>query len=283
MCDSALSDGSQFFVPGEVEILAQQNEINSSQSWHAHTYYELTYVKSGYAYYISKQDVSLVLAGDFLIARPGAAHSYAESSDMVTLNLIFSPDALERLSMLFKGPARALNQLALRGRSSRLRLDDDERLNVVRLLESILEEQTERRGGWQEMVSVLLMELLLALGRHDVTAKDESKHLVSPSQVRRVLEYVGAHYRQDITSQDIARHVGVSVEYISRQFKLATGLSPAEYLRAFRMERAMEQIRTTDKPIGEVAAMVGFSDISSFSRQFRHVCGMTPSQARSMQ
>ena len=63
-------------------------------------------------------------------------------------------------------------------------------------------------------------------------------------------------------------------------FKRNIGLSPQVYLLNYRIDRACELLRTTDKSVSEVAYSVGFQDYSNFSRQFKARCLKSPTAYR---
>lgn len=78
----------------------------------------------------------------------------------------------------------------------------------------------------------------------------------------------------------IARVAHVSPAHFSRQFRATFGETPHRYLQRRRVERAMELLRDTDRPVTEICFDVGFSSLGTFSRTFRAVVGETPSQYR---
>ena len=74
---------------------------------------------------------------------------------------------------------------------------------------------------------------------------------------------------------------GLSVSHYSALFRRATGYGALEYQTRLRMGAARELLDTTDRPVASVAAQVGFSDALYFSRQFRRIHGMSPTEYRS--
>jgi transcriptional regulator GlxA family with amidase domain len=65
-----------------------------------------------------------------------------------------------------------------------------------------------------------------------------------------------------------------------RRFVKATGLSPLEYVHAFRLEEAKQMLETEDLSIEAIAEQVGYEDTSFFGRLFRRKVGLTPAQYR---
>jgi AraC-like DNA-binding protein len=100
---------------------------------------------------------------------------------------------------------------------------------------------------------------------------------------RRMLRARDAMDRQyseplDITA--LARIALVSEAHFIRTFRAVFGETPHRYLQRRRVERAMFLLRETDRSITDICMAVGFSSLGTFSRMFRGVVGMTPSQFR---
>ena len=79
---------------------------------------------------------------------------------------------------------------------------------------------------------------------------------------------------------DVADELGISRSYLTSLFKREMKASPQQFLMNFRMERAGDLLRSTDRPVGEIAEEVGYADSMSFSKAFRNYFHMTPSEFR---
>jgi AraC-like DNA-binding protein/ligand-binding sensor protein len=98
--------------------------------------------------------------------------------------------------------------------------------------------------------------------------------------MRRAASFVRERLAEPIRIGDVARHVGLSDTYFSRVFSQEMGMSFVRYVNAKRLERARALMRSSNATITEIAAMVGFSDHSYFTKLFRQETGMTPSAFR---
>ena len=75
----------------------------------------------------------------------------------------------------------------------------------------------------------------------------------------------------------MATEMGVSERQLQRKLKALIGHTPSEYLRAYRLQKSLEQLREGDS-IGEVAKAVGFSSQSYFASCFKAQFGTSPKQ-----
>lgn len=75
---------------------------------------------------------------------------------------------------------------------------------------------------------------------------------------------------------EIARELGVHRVHLARRFRAAFGLSPGEYVRRCRLDRAQRMLVGSAAPLAEIAAAAGFADQSHFSNAFRRQFGASP-------
>jgi len=98
--------------------------------------------------------------------------------------------------------------------------------------------------------------------------------------VRKGMAYIHEHYAESVTREDVARHVSVSEDYLTRCFRQELGVTPMAYLNRYRVKQARALLAAGEKNVTEVAFAVGFSDSNYFSRVFRQEVGMSPSAYR---
>jgi len=92
--------------------------------------------------------------------------------------------------------------------------------------------------------------------------------------------FLAQHLGAPAAVQAAAELAHVSERTLRRRFLRALGVSPRDYLRLKRMERACDLLIRTRLPIEEVAARVGYGDRSAFARAFRETEGLTPADYR---
>jgi YesN/AraC family two-component response regulator len=117
---------------------------------------------------------------------------------------------------------------------------------------------------------------------HLATALERQHKLSSEAQrlVRQAMVYLHQHYGESISRQDLARHVGMSEDYLTYCFRQELGMTPIAYLNRYRITQAKRLLKETDHTITQIAMDVGFSDSGYFSRVFRRETGMSPEAYR---
>ncbi len=113
-------------------------------------------------------------------------------------------------------------------------------------------------------------------------ALERQQRLSSEAQrlVRKAMAYIHENYHQPLSRQDLARHVGMSDDYLTFCFRQELGLTPIAYLNRYRVTQAKMLLKETSKSITEIALDVGFSDSGYFSRVFRKEAGVSPEAYR---
>jgi YesN/AraC family two-component response regulator len=94
--------------------------------------------------------------------------------------------------------------------------------------------------------------------------------------VKQAAAYIQQNHARSFSLIELADSIGVSKSYLSRIFKLDTGISLWDYLNRFRIQKAKELLLLTDASITAIAADVGYEDVSYFSRVFRELAGCSP-------
>ncbi len=96
------------------------------------------------------------------------------------------------------------------------------------------------------------------------------------SAIKKALKYIYSNYANIEGLPEIADEVGLNPEYFSRLFKSELGVNFSVFLNNYRLDRAEELLKNTDKRLYEIAEETGFSSLSYFSRKFKEKFGITP-------
>lgn len=111
----------------------------------------------------------------------------------------------------------------------------------------------------------------------------ESVSAAEEDRNRRLLRARDLIDRRSPETLDVEALAAVALmarSHFIREFRAAFGETPHRYLQRRRIERAMTLLRTTETPVTDVCMEVGFSSLGTFSRTFRDVVGLSPSEFR---
>lgn len=97
---------------------------------------------------------------------------------------------------------------------------------------------------------------------------------------QNIIQYIQHHYAEDISYETLAEIFHFNASHINRVFKKNTGKSLHAFLLDYRLNIAMELLRSQAIPINEIAIMVGFTDIPHFIKTFKKFTGKTPARYR---
>ncbi|MFH1760703.1 MAG: helix-turn-helix transcriptional regulator, partial [bacterium] len=133
-------------------------------------------------------------------------------------------------------------------------------------------------------VLVLLLILSFLITKNILKYKKEKRekapNLKKHSEtVQSILDYIRTNYASEITLPDAARKAGLSENYFGKIFRDAAGKKFVNYLNDFRMDKAVELIKTTSKNVSEIHHAVGVHHSSYFAKIFKQKTGISPSEA----
>jgi AraC family transcriptional regulator len=101
-----------------------------------------------------------------------------------------------------------------------------------------------------------------------------------PPRLHRVLNYIGEKLDDNLSLSDLADIAGMNLFYFARLFKQSTGMSPYRYVLDQRIQRAKQLLRNSPITIHEASVRTGFVDQAHFTKVFRRLAGLTPTQYR---
>lgn len=129
-------------------------------------------------------------------------------------------------------------------------------------------------------ISADIHSIFNTLIRCDLRAAEENRRDSRCGDIELAVEYIKKNYPAQLTIDDIVDSVHISKYHFIRLFKRVIGVTPYAYLTSCRINRSKLLLRTSDKPVGDIALECGFSDASNFIAQFKKHTGQKPTQYR---
>lgn len=138
--------------------------------------------------------------------------------------------------------------------------------------------EISRRMEQLDSFDELRQEILCAIG----ALKEQEVALSLSDAVRLTTQIVRRHPEGSESLMEIARSIGCSYCYLSSQFKIEMGVGFSEFRNRLRIQKAMNMMKETERSIGEIAEMLGYSSPYYFSVAFKKITGVAPASWRSM-
>lgn len=266
---------------GDGSIGIQERTGVSDYPLHSHDFIEIVYIKSGEAIQTVDGVEYSVRRGDILFINCAATHSYSSEKGFDYVEIFFSPklvaegivteeNALVLLSL------SAFDVLRREQNGGRLTFHGEERQEVEFILSAMLRERKMALTSFETVISNYLNILLTKMQRK---ASDADKEIVDDIW-HSLKVYIDSNPEEHITLSSLAARSFYNPSYFSRVFKQKFGMSPVEYIRDKRMEKAMALLASDSASVDEIIETVGFSDRSAFYHYFSKKTGMTPSEYR---
>ncbi len=230
-------------------------------------------VKAGEAVYIDSGDIHAALEGS---ETSPPAIFYAIVLD---LNWLSSStyDAVQRNYIL---PLQEKTKTFPR----RIRPHTDWERQLLAHMVNIVQTFENQTPGYEIRMKALLLLMLSELSAEEERACDRSEALIADStkveRLKTVILYMHNHFHHKITISELAALIPMSEGQFNRFFKAMTRTTPIEYLNAYRINKAAEQLLLSERKISTVAMDVGFDNLSYFIKVFRRTMKCSPSEFR---
>ncbi|TFE19474.1 AraC family transcriptional regulator [Cohnella luojiensis] len=254
--------------------------------FHSHNGFELYLCLQGNGSFIAGERIHELGAGTFTVVKPKALHLPRPNTNVPFHRYVLAVQRsyLENLYAEDRDCSLAIRQWLPKPDSDSVhsRLNARQLLSLQETLAQLELEITRKQPCYPLIVKSLLLQLFAQLGRYQSESGEgqggtyEQKRLVE-----NILGYIMEHHHQPLRTENLCGRFHLSRSYLFRIFKQNTGVSINEFLVAYRINKAKDFLQGTELPITEVAATVGFQDISHFCHTFKRFSGMTPSRYRS--
>lgn len=247
---------------------------------HWHRAFELIWIKRGSGVFRIGGETVHLEAGEYTVASPGMLHSGMAEDNAVFGCLLFHPSLFGYASPAEDPYYAGRVEPLVEGRRALRPLPRGDGAEIFPLCREIAAAITSGAGELRVISSLFLLLDALLSNHEAISAAPEPPG--SPNQyVRQALQYIHAHYGELITSTGLAERLNVSLPYFCRIFAAQTGVSPMQYLHLVRVQAAQALLSDRELSVAEVAARCSFADAGYFSRTFRSVTGVSPSEFRS--
>lgn len=146
---------------------------------------------------------------------------------------------------------------------------------VIRLLESLQKTADSRILGRQIVREIVYRVLQSEQGGAIKSLASRDEHF---GRIARVLRHIHADYAKPMSIDELAKKAGMSAASFHHYFKVVTSSSPLQYIKRIRLDQAKLLMAHEEHNASSAAQAVGYESASQFSREYKRVYGMTPSE-----
>lgn len=245
---------------------------------HWHNSVEILYVLKGMISISIDTDSYDIFEDEVQIVNVNESHRIYSNEDNKVL--IFHIDS----SFLEKYYQDINNIFFYTNTSNDISQEGEEYTTLKTFLAEILCEIVQRPEDYDEEIESIVIKLLfhminnfhyLISGEGDL--KDNQEQF---DRYHRISKYIFNNYNSNITLQNIAKKEFLSPDYLSHEFKNATGYNFTDLLNLTRVEEGVKLLIDTDMSLTEISEEVGFSHTRYFNKHFKNYYGLTPLQFR---
>lgn len=251
---------------------------NTVRYHHWHQCLEILYVEEGFGVVIVDNRQYTMRPGRLFFFPPFTLHKIMvdeKAQDCYRRTIIHvDQHAIAKLLQLFPENQRRLQALSARGRPAFVADLADAHPHIDHLF-SLYANTASTSGLSPERIATMLMTLFAMLPPEQEKMAESSRGIATA-----VMFWIEENYRQKFSLDALANELGKSRSYLSRRFHAETGEHIHEYLNTLRLRRACELLLHSVLPISEIAALVGFSEVTYFISSFKKGIGETPLQYR---
>ena len=209
-------------------------------------------------------------AGDFFLLEPGLQHVGTRKASCDYFYTHFTHPELRRV----EDGAAAMAELAEKRRQSLISYNRS-------LLRSAVACYEAREEHYKRRASTFLHSFLLQTAHEHLMAEmavRDRRLNRSEAAVDQLVQYLNRNYTKKLTSGEISERFEMNFDYLNRVFSAMTGSSIFSYINMLRINNAKQLIASTDLAFSEIAYLVGIRDRYYFSRLFKKLTGMSPTE-----
>ncbi len=231
--------------------------------------FQLLYIAAGKAHFFFNGKEEIVTAGHMVLYRPKEPQKYE----------YYGEDQTEVYWVHFTG-GNVTNILRSYG------LTKDKRvfycgkgLDYQNHFRTMIQELQMCREHYEEILEMHLREIFVMIHRHFQTSSRMNSSQIA-EDIDAATIYFNEHYNEEISIEKYAKSHNMSTSWFIRNFKQYTGFTPLQYILSIRIYNAEALLRSNQYNITEVANIVGYDNPLYFSRTFKKIKGISPSEYR---
>ncbi len=251
-------------------------------NWHYHDECELLYIKKSTGVWLIGDYKGNFESGDVILLGSGTPHSYRhedkyvreeETEQGVALVTLFSPGIFGESFLNLPESKEIKNLLELSKRG--LKMKGTVRKDIGKIMEEIQQAEKGRK-----LINLLnILQIITEKREYQILATEGYSCTIEKVNTERlslIMEYTYYNYHKQITIEEIASLINMSIHSFCRFFKEKTRKTYMQFLMEVRIGQACKLLIDDDMHSAEVGYNCGYNSISHFNHQFKIVKNKSP-------
>ena len=278
-----------FSIPLSRDVIGYSPSAFIDDKRHLHNYFEIVYIYQGSASLEIDHKCHLMNAGEVCIISPDTLHNcLVDTNDSLVISLMTRKSTFDHIfgSLLINEDLLAMffrNTLYNSGRSKYLFFKTPENdPEIKRLIQRIMVESHSLQKYANAYVNCLVQEFFYILLReysNTILYYGLDDYSTSQHQFPMILAYVQNNY-STVTLKSVADFFNYTESYLSKLFKKNMYANFNQVIQNLKMEKARELLLNTDFSVAEITEEIGYESPDYFTRRFKKLYGVTPTEFR---
>lgn len=258
-------------------MLGRQN----MEEVHGHDFDEIVIVSEGSGFHIVNGSVEFIYKGDFFFVSVNDTHSYISTNNLSIINVLIRK---ERRFLFLANTDALIDKIK---ENNHLRNSFDTSLSqqdldkIIALSHVINDRQDDEFDDlYFSATEAAVLGILDTLCQR--TRRKTSRQQADTCGRKYLINSLKHNYLRHINWEGLCDESRMTKRTMFRFIKEVTGYTPAKFQLLFRLLKAQELLRTTDKTINEVAINCGFVNTTRFTETYKKQFRYTPSQERKL-
>lgn len=258
---------------------------NYEVQWHWHEEWEAAVILEGTALIAAGNEKYVLHAGEGFFVNSQILHGCwdLENSCSQFHSIVFHPRLVGGSldSVFYQNYIQPLTQNhALE--SLHLKPEIPWQRELLARIEEVWQACAREPYGFEFQVRSALSDFVLLLQRNTPVSRKAPnvKSLRDEERIKAMLQFIHDHSADELNTKSIAQAAAISESECLRCFRTTIGTTPIQYVRQYRIQKAVQLLSSTQLPVSVISEQCGFQDVSYFTKTFREMKGCAPTVFR---
>jgi AraC-like DNA-binding protein len=248
-----------------------------------HDFWEFLYVDKGEVEVMADTNGYKLTQGDIIFHKPNEFHSEWANGKVAPNFMIMSFECEDPAMEFFSDKIMRINSFERTLIAEILKEAQESYSNALGSHNKLLKNRNPLFGS-EQLIKIYLEMLLIKLVRKDSFVHASGRlnkstlEKMEKDLIDTIIGYMHQNLNSDLTFEDICNHFSLGSTYLKTLFKDRTNTGVMTYFKNLKISEAKKLIREQQYNFTQIAYMLGYNSVHTFSRSFKDATDMSPSE-----